>query len=155
MFGEQDQFLSGRRNRTGNRPGAIWESGFLRNPAGDGCRGEDLVQQTGEFAPLLVLAAPAHCERERFQAFQRLDLGLQLGDRAGRGGLVENLLLDGFDFVVGGIFEILDVFVRPARRSAMTGATSAPRWSSSSSRSRFPGVPPAPERLVDGLRRRR
>ena len=50
-------------------------------------------------------------ERMAFQRFQRLDLDPQLRDRPRGGGLVENLLLGGLDFVVGGFLQVLDIFL--------------------------------------------
>jgi hypothetical protein len=47
---------------------------------------------------------------------ERPELGFQLGDRAGSGGLVEDLLLGGLQLVVGSVLEVFDVLLVQGRR---------------------------------------
>ena len=75
---------------------------------GDAGGGEDGFEHAGEFAPLGVAGA-ADVGGEGLEAFEDGDFGFELGDGLGGGGLVEDLLADGFDFVLGGVVEVLDV----------------------------------------------
>src|SRR5207244_13415186 len=82
----------------------------LRHAAAETRGRENLAEQAGELAPLPVLAAAPHSQREGLEAPKRLDLRLQLGDGARRGGLIEDLLLSSLDLIVGGVLQVLDVF---------------------------------------------
>ena len=123
VLGEDDELLVRRRRwaaescrRRRGRSG-LPRYGW-RLPAAPG---EDFAEQAGQLAPLGVRAAAANGERERLQALQGLDLGLQLGDGAGGGRLVENLFLGGFDFVVRRVFEILDILGVERRAAGARG----------------------------------
>src|SRR5690606_2585763 len=70
---------------------------------------EDLGDQTAKLLPLGVLAAAPNRVGEVLQPAQCRDLGLELLDGSGCGGLVEDLFLHRLDLVFGGIFEILEV----------------------------------------------
>ncbi len=53
-----------------------------------------ILQQRCQLLPLAVGAAQAHALRQRFEPGQDGDLGLQLTDGAGGGGLVHHLLFE-------------------------------------------------------------
>ena len=155
VLGEDDELLVRRGHGRRDRAGAVGRSRF-GHAVGDGGGGEDLAQQACQFAPLGVLAAAADAERERFQAFQRLDLSLQLGDGARRGGLIEDLLLGGLDLVVRRIFQILDVFGvqhRQRRRRAIGAGLAAALEQFQLAQPAFQPLAAAAQRLVDGLGR--
>ncbi len=109
MLGEEHQLLARRRGRARDRAGAVGDRG-LRDAIGEGRAGEDLAEQARQFPPLGVGAAATHAEREHFEPRQRLDLDLQLGDRARRGGLVEHLFFERLDFVVRRFVKVFDIF---------------------------------------------
>jgi hypothetical protein len=92
-----------------NGAGAIGH-GRLRNTAAEARRREDLAEQLRQLAPLRVLAATTDLGGEGFEPGERGDLDLELGDRRRRRGLVEHLLLGGFDLVLGRLVEVLEVF---------------------------------------------
>ena len=108
MLGEEDEFLVGRRRGRWYFARAVGCIGF-RDPLGVAARSEDLVEEAGQLAPFGVRAAATNREGERLQTFQGLDLRLQFGDGTGGSGLVENFLLGGLDFVVRGVFQVLDI----------------------------------------------
>ena len=83
---------------------------LFREPFGDRRRREDFRQQVRQFTPFSVFTAPPDAKRERFEIFQCVDLGLQLGNRSCRGRLIENLLFGGFDLVFRRVLQILDIF---------------------------------------------
>ncbi len=62
-----------------------------------------------ETVPLAVAAGAADPRGQLLQLFEHADFDLQLGDRAGGGGLVDDLFLGFFDFGVGGVVEFLQV----------------------------------------------
>ena len=71
-----------------------------------------VLQQAGELLPLLVAAGDAHLVGELLEARQRDDLVLQLCDGLRRRGLVDDLLLELLELLVGQVvevFEVLDV----------------------------------------------
>ena len=132
VFGEDDELLV--RRRRGFR--SLWDASVIRRrvvgeAVRDRRRGEDLAEQRRQLAPLLVLAAAPDRVREAFQSLQRLDLDPQFLDRARGRGLVEDLFLGRFQFGVGRIVQVLDIFLveepatprridarRPGRRAA-------------------------------------
>jgi len=83
--------------------------GGLRHAIAKARGREDLAEQVRQFPPLGVLTAAAHFGRQRFEPGEGLDLELQLGDGAGRGGLVEHLLFGGLDLVLRRLIEVLNV----------------------------------------------
>ena len=71
-----------------------------------------VLQQAGELLPLLVAAGDAHLVGELLEAGQRDDLGLRAPDGLRRRGLVDDLLLELLELLVGQVvevFEVLDV----------------------------------------------
>ena len=138
VLGEDDQLLAMVR---------ALACGIAPTPYGAGFPSRRLAIAAGVKISPAGWPAPAICylsplrrtpERKRFQALQSFDFRPQLGDGACGGGLIEDFLLGGFDFVVGRFFQILDVFSVECRdRCGKDGATSPPRWSTSSSRSRL------------------
>ena len=108
VLGEKNELLVWRGCGPRDLAGAIWGDRF-GHTVSDGGGGEDLAQEACQLAPLGVRTAATDPERERLQAFQGLDLGLQLGDGACRSRLIEDLFLGGLDLVVGRVFQILDI----------------------------------------------
>ncbi len=84
-------------------------AGGLRHATAKAHRREDLAKQVRQLPPLGVLTAAAHLGRQRFEPGEGLDLELQLGDGAGRGGLVEHFLFGCLDLVLRRLIEVLDV----------------------------------------------
>ena len=87
-------------------------------PAGD--RGE-LAEQARELAPLGVLAAAAHAEREAFERLQGFELRLQLHDGAGRRRLIEDARLGVLDLLFRYVVEVRDVVGVELRSSEREG----------------------------------
>ena len=110
VLGEDHQLLPRGRGRLRNLAGAVRHI-RLRNARDESAHGEDLPEQARKLAPFGVRAAPPHLQRKRFELPERLDLGLQLGDGAGRRRLIEHFLLGRLDFVLGRLVEVLDVLV--------------------------------------------
>ena len=111
LLGEDDELLVRRALRSLDvgpraRRGVWFGGGF-----GDCGAREDLAQLPGQLPPLAVLVRVAHRVGERLQSLERLDLRLELDDRARGGRLVEDLLLGGGDLVIRGLFEVLDVLL--------------------------------------------
>ena len=69
-----------------------------------------VLQQARELLPLLVAAGDAHLVGELLQAGQRDDLVLQLLDGLRRRGLVDDLLLELLELLVGQVVELFEVF---------------------------------------------
>ena len=66
------------------------------------------------------------------------DLRFQLGDRAGRGGLIDHLLLNLLNLGVRGVLQLVQILVERGRQVGVSPIrTSAPRLRSCSSRSRL------------------
>ena len=68
-----------------------------------------VLQQARELLPLLVAAGDAHLVGELLQAGQRDDLVLQLLDGLRRRGLVDDLLLELLELLVGQVVELVEV----------------------------------------------
>ena len=108
VLGEENQLLARRGNVRRNGAAAVRPLGF-GDPATHARRREDLAQQAGELLPLGIVAALKDLRGKRFEALERGDLGLELGDGARRGGLVEHSGFGGLDLVVRGFVDVLDV----------------------------------------------
>src|SRR5690606_8808620 len=105
VLGEDHQLLPRRWLGRGDS-GAPVRRPRLGDAVRDRDGGEDLTEEGGEFAPLLVLAATPDLLRERLEPLQDLDLGLEFVDRAGGGRPVEYLLLGRLEFVIRRVLEI-------------------------------------------------
>ena len=121
---------------------------------GGGCRRENLGQKVGQLTPFRVVAASAHGKRERLKALKRLDFGFQLSDGSRGGRLVENLFLGGFDLVIGRVLQILHILGikrrRCCRHDGCRRRSSLQQFQLA--HSAFKALPPAAQRLCDGLR---
>ena len=83
-----------------------------------------VLQEPGEFVPLPVGARLPNLVGQFFQVLQHPDFDLQFGDRAGRRCLIDDLLFGLLDLGVGGVVQIVEVFVgvrRAGRRSGRRG----------------------------------
>src|SRR5690606_17272237 len=96
-----------------------------------------------------------NAQREGFELLKPGDLRLQLDDRAGRGGLVEDLLLRGLELVVRRVLDVLDVFrvelghlVGPGSACEVT----ATRHDLGLAQLPLEPFAPSPQALVDRLR---
>ncbi len=70
-----------------------------------------LVEEEGpQFVPLPIVSAVANAAGLLLEALQDLDLGFQLGDRASRRGLIEDLLFFLLDLAFGRLVEVIQVF---------------------------------------------
>ena len=108
VLGEKNKLLAWGWRGPGDPSGAVWFDRFS-HAVGDGGRGEDLAQETRQFAPLGVRAAMTDFECKRLQTSQGLNLSFQLGDGSCRGRLIEDLFLGGLDLIVRRVFEVFDI----------------------------------------------
>ena len=154
VLGEDHELLPRRGAVARNRAGAVRRR-RLADPAREARRREDVPEQTRQLAPLRVPAPAPHLRRQRFEPPQGLDLGLQLGARAGGGRLVENARLRLFGLRFRRVVELLDVVVVELRRGERAGRRlpAAPRGLELAQAALQPLAPPA-QRPVDRFRRR-
>ena len=80
-----------------------------------------------QLAPLGVLPAPTNIGGKRLETAKRGDLDLQLSERRGGCGLIEDLFLGGLHLILRSLFEILDVVVieQGTRQSKSRGRNAA------------------------------
>ena len=108
VLGEQDQLLPRRRDRPGNRTGAIGDV-RLRDLAGEPGGGEDFAEQARQFPPFGIRTAAAYVECQAFQSLEGIDLCPELGHGLRRRRLIEDGFLGGQDFVIRRLVEGLDI----------------------------------------------
>ncbi len=109
MLGEDDELLArgglGRRNV----PGSVFGLGLL-DPGGQAGGREDLVQKTCQLPPFGVVASVQYVARQPFEPPQGVDFRTQLPARLSGGGLVQHLGFRGLGFILGDVFQVLQVF---------------------------------------------
>ena len=117
---------------------------------------KDLAQQARQLAPLGIGAAAAHVQGEALQPLEGVDLRPELGDGLCRGRLVEDGFLRRQHLVLRGVVQVLDVVEVEAGRRRMPGRVAAAALQDLHfAQLAFQALAPPPQRLVDGLRRRR
>ena len=150
VLGEDDDLLVGcgfGRVNEARAVGGLRLPGAVRDAGGR----EDGFQNPGQFAPLGVAGA-ADFGSQTLQALEDGYLGLKLGDGAGGGGLVKDLLADGFDFVLGGVVEVLDV-VGVEQGHALLKRGGATLHEADLAQAAFQAFAAATQGLVNGRRR--
>jgi len=97
-----------------------------------------VLQQPRQLVPFAIGAGLPDAHRPPFQFLELGDLGAQLGDGAGRRRLIDDALLSGLYFGVGGIVQIVEIILgKRGQAGGQVHAKLAPRFRSCSSRSRF------------------
>jgi len=67
-----------------------------------------VLEQAGQLVPFLIGVRLPHLQGRRFEALEHGDFGLQLGDGAGRGRLIDHALLGFLHLGVGSVFEVVE-----------------------------------------------
>jgi hypothetical protein len=112
-------------------------------------------QKTAKLTPLRILTAAAYVHCQSFEPGQCCYLRLQLLDRPGSSGLVENLFLDSLYLVIGSFFEILNVVGIKGRHAfSQSRDKGASLEQFELAQSFFKPLPAAAKGLIDGFRRR-
>ena len=155
MLSENDQFLLRRWGRFGNLAAAAENVRFRDSPGGSACC-EDFTEQAGQLSPFGVRTASPHFKRKTFQILERLNLSLQFRDGSSRRRPVENFRLGRFDFVFGGLVQILDILGVELRNrsSKCDGGLAATLQHLELTQPALQTLTAPAQRLIDGLRRR-
>ena len=155
MLSENDQFLLRRWVRPGNLAAAAENVRFRDSPGGSACC-EDFTEQAGQLSPFGVRTASPHFKRKTFQILERLNLSLQFRDGSRRRRPVENFRLGRFDFVFGGLVQILDILGVELRNrsSKCDGSLAATLQHLELTQPALQTLATPTQRLIDGLRRR-
>ena len=148
---EHHQLLARRRPGRGNGAAATVTGLLFRHRVRQRARRENHGQQVGEFLPLGVLAAAPQVRGQGFQAPQRVDFGLQFGDAAGGGGLVEHGGLRRLHFIERRFLQILHILGIQGGAVEKCAALQQGRLPQPA----FKTLPPPAQGLVDGCRRGR
>ena len=126
----------------------------LRDLPGEPAGCKDFAKQACQLSPFGVRAASPHFKRKTFQILERLDLSLQLHDGSRRRRPVENLLRGRLDFVLGSLFQILDILGVKPRSSGRyrDGDLATTLQHLELTQPALQTLTAAAQRLIDGLR---
>ena len=116
-----------------------------------------VLQQPGQFIPLLVRAGLTHSQGLLLQPFKQAYFGLEFGDCLGRRRLIDHPLFDIVQFRVRGILQFIQIVsrvfgkIRPEVRPDIRAAMQELLFTKPS----LQPLPPALQRLIDDLGGRR
>ena len=121
--------------------------------AGQSRSGKDSTQKACQLPPLGIRTTAPHSQCLGLQNFECFDFNAQFGDRTGRSGLVEDLVLNGFDFVIGCFLQVLDIFVveSGAHRNGCCCQLPTMQQPLQLTQSAFKPLAAAAQRLVNGF----